>query len=164
MTMQSAQHNETAPAAIAPVKQSVPEKINAPDIINLTARLAQLLAEEADLLTHMNIGKIGELQQEKMFLTGALESHRRLLVKYPHLKETISHQERQDMEGVVQVFEDILTENHRRLLIAREANRRVVNTITKVVRENATSSVYDASGIRGALGSETLSVTLNQTA
>lgn len=139
-----------------------PDKINVPDIITLTARLAQLLAEEVDLLGSMNIKQIKELQQEKLFITNALDAHRKVIAKHPHLKETIPSQDKADLEGVVRVFEDILEENHRRLQMAKEVNGMVVNAVTQVVRDAAMSNVYDGQGTKGALGADALSVTLNQ--
>jgi predicted nucleotidyltransferase len=38
------------------------------DVITLTARLAQLLAEEVDLLGEMKVQKIEALQKEKLFM------------------------------------------------------------------------------------------------
>jgi flagellar biosynthesis/type III secretory pathway chaperone len=148
-------HNRQGPA---------PQKINVPDIAMLTARLAQLLAEEADLLAAMKIKKIEALQQEKLFLVNALESHRKIIDKHPHLLESIPSRDRSELEGIAEVFKDILKENHRRLMVAREVNKKVVETITQVVKESAASSVYGENGISGAMGTQTLSVTLNQTA
>lgn len=145
-------------------KVSTPEKINMQDIATLTARLAQLLAQEADHLSTMKVKKIDELQKEKLFLVNALETHRKMIDKYPHLKETIPSQDKADLEGVVAVFNDILAENHRRLSLAREVNRKVVETISQVVKESAMSSVYSGKGTPGALGTQSLSVTYNQTA
>lgn len=141
-----------------------PGKINVPEITNLTARLAQLLAEEADLLAAMQVKKIGELQKEKLFLINALENHRKLIARHPHLVETIPSRDKQDLEGVADVFRDILKENHRRLTMAREVNQKVVETITQVVRESSQSKVYGVDGTAGAMGTQAFSVTLNQTA
>ncbi|MBV8939565.1 MAG: hypothetical protein JO089_06970 [Alphaproteobacteria bacterium] len=143
---------------------AIPEKVNVPDIVTLTARLAQVLAEEVDSLTAMNLGRVKELQQEKLFLVNALEAHRRQVATYPHLAETIPSHDRRDLEGVVKVFEDILEENHRRLLVAREVNQKIVHAITQVVKENATSAVYGGRGKIGALGADALSITVNHTA
>lgn len=144
--------------------RGVPEKLNSADIITVTARLAQVLAEEVDLLGQMKMGQIADLQKEKLFLTNTLEAYRKMVLKHPHLIETIPSQDRDDLRGVVQVFEDILAENHRRLQIAREVNMRVVQAVTEVVRDSSMSSVYDSGGVRGQMGGATISVTLNQTA
>ena len=51
--------------------------------------------------------------------TNALDAQRRLVDKHPHLLETIPSQDKHDLEQVVNVFNDILEENHRKLLLAR---------------------------------------------
>jgi flagellar biosynthesis/type III secretory pathway chaperone len=144
--------------------KKAPDSINVKDVITLTARLAQLLAEEVDMLDTMKISRVQQLQKEKQFILGALESHKRTLAKHPHLAETIPSRDKSDLEAVVRVFENILEENHRRLTIARDVNHRIVNAITEVVRDSSMSKVYGTQGQMGALGSESLSITLNQTA
>lgn len=143
---------------------NIPEKLNASEIIHLTARLAQLLAEEVDLLGEMKIKKIEALQKEKLFLTSALEAHKKMLTRNPQLIDTIPSQDRRDLEGVVTVFEDILQENHRRLLRAKEVNMKIVQAVTEAVKDHSVSRVYGDNGVQGALGTESISITLNQTA
>jgi hypothetical protein len=138
-------------------------KIKIQDVITLTARLAQLLAEEVDLLSDMKVSKIEALQQEKLFLVAALDAQRKLVDKNPHLLETIPSQDKKDLEEVVDVFRNILAENHRKLLLAKEVNHKIVEAITAVVKESSQSRVYDGKGITGTAPYETLSVTLNKT-
>ena len=150
----------------ADVKTNVPAsqpKLNVQDVITLTARLAQLLAEEVDMLGEMKVSKIESLQQEKIFLVNALDAQRKLIEKTPHLLETIPSQDKTDLQEVVAVFNDILEENHRKLLMAKEVNHKIVQTITQVVKENTASRAYDDKGYNGSAPFETLSVTLNKT-
>lgn len=133
------------------------------DVITLTARLAQLLAEEVDLLNEMQVPKIEALQQEKLFLVGALDAQKKLIDKHPHILETIPSQDKKDLQEVVEVFNDILAENHRKLLLAKEVNHKIVQAITAVVKESTQSKVYDGKGYTGAAPFETVSVTLNKT-
>ena len=137
-------------------------RIKIQDIITLTARLAQLLAEEVDLLTDMKVHKIEALQQEKLFLVSALDAQRKMVDKHPHLLETIPSQDKHDLQEVVNVFNDILEENHRKLLLAKEINHRIVKAITAVVKQNSLSRVYDGKGVTGCAPYDTLSVTLNK--
>ena len=132
------------------------------DTITLTARLAQLLAEEVDLLEEMKVAKIEALQKEKIFITNALEAQRKLVEKHPHLLETIPSQDKHDLEEVVEVFNNILQENHRKLMMAKEINHKIVQAITAVVKETSMSKVYDGKGYTGNQPYVTLSVTLNK--
>lgn len=151
--------------SIGPVPKAAPIEytLKIQDVITLTARLAQLLAQEVDLLSEMKVGDIEALQEEKLFLVNALDAQRKLLDKNPHLLETIPSQDKHDLQEVVNVFNDILEENHRKLLMAKEVNHKVVEAITRVVRESTASKSYDGKGYNGIAPFETLSVTLNKT-
>jgi hypothetical protein len=144
-------------------RMNPPTEIKIRDVITLTARLAQLLAEEVDLLSAMKVSKIAALQKEKIFLTNAIEAHRKMLVKHPGFSETIPSQDKHDLKEVMGVFKDILEENHRKLLLAKEVNHKIVQAITDVVKEKTQSKVYSASGVTGAAAFESVSVTLNET-
>lgn len=153
---------ETAPQK-TPVKQDKePVKIDMQNVITVTARLAQLLAEEADLLAAMKVSKIEALQREKLFLIGALEAQRKLIDKHPYLVETIPSQDKKDLQEVVDIFNTILDENHHKLRLAKEVNHKIVQAITEVVKENTLSKSYDDRGVNGTAPFEALSVTLNQ--
>lgn len=151
--------NEVTKAA--PIE--APRGLDVKAIITVTARLAQLLAEEVDLLADMKVSKIEALQNEKLFLTNALEAQRKLIDKHPHIADTIPSQDKYDLEQVVEVFNHILEENHRKLLLAKEVNHKIVQAITSVVKEHNQSKVYNDDGFTGMAPFETLSVTLNQT-
>ena len=144
------------------VRSIVPTEVRIQDVITLTARLAQILAEEVDLLTEMKIPKIEALQQEKLFLTNALEAQRKQLEKHPHMRETIPSADKEDLRRVMDVFNDILEENQHKLLLAKEVNYKIVQAITDVVRTSTRSNVYDGRGTSGFAPYETLSVTLNK--
>lgn len=145
------------------VKDTNSYVFRAQDVVTLTARLAQLLAEEVDLLGEMKIKKIEELQKEKTFLTNALEAQRRVIERHPYVIDTIPSTDKNDLQKVFEVFQDILEENHRKLLLAKEVNHKVVQAITDVVKETTQSRTYNGSGYTGAAAFNTLSVTLNQT-
>ncbi len=140
------------------------QQVKIKDVMTLTARLAQLLAQEVDLLAEMKMSKIEALQQEKLFLISALDAQRKLVAKNPHGMETIPSQDKKDLQEVVDVFNEILEENHRKLLIAKEVNHKIVQAITDVVKDHTVSKVYDGRGTSGmAAPYQTLSVTLDQT-
>lgn len=132
------------------------------DVMMLTARLAQLLAEEVDLLGGMKVKKIEELQKEKIFLTNALEAQRKLIARHPHIIETIPSRDKKDMEELADVFQGILDENHRKLLMAKEINHKIVMAIRDVVKETTQSRTYNGNGYTGAAAFSTLSVTLDK--
>lgn len=132
------------------------------DVVMLTARLAQLLAEEVDLLGEMKIKKIETLQQEKIFLTNALEAQRKLIDRHPYIMDTIPSRDKKDLEEVAIVFQGILDENHRKLLLAKEINHKIVQAITEVVKETTQSRTYNGGGYTGMAAFNTMSITLNK--
>lgn len=140
-----------------------PPSIDVRAIITVTARLAQLLAEEVDLLTDMKVSKIESLQNEKIYLTNALEAQKKLIDKYPQVMDTIPSQDKGELQEVVNIFNDILEENHRKLLLAKEINHKIVQAITSVVKEQSQSKSYDDKGLTGMSSFDTMSITLNQT-
>lgn len=146
-----------------PKLESPQPQIKVQDVITLTARLAQLLAEEVDLLGGMKVSKIESLQQEKIFLTNALQAHKKLIDKHPYLVDTIPSRDKKDLEDVVEVFNNILEENHRSLLLAKQVNHKIVQAITSVVKDSNRRKSYDDRGMNEPAPFETLSVTLNQT-
>lgn len=137
--------------------------INARDVITVTARLAQVLAEEVDHLQGMDIKKIEKLQEEKLFLIDALEAYKKVARRQPDLSEMIPSQDKADLEGIFDVFTDILQENKRRLQVAKEVNQQVVKAIRDVAAQNAETPYYMNSGTRMISPYESMSVTLNQT-
>lgn len=143
-----------APKAIA---------INARDLITLTARLAQILAEEVDLLKALKVREIDKLQEEKLFLIDALETYKKIIVRHPELSETIPSRDKADLQAMVDVFEGVLDENRRRLQMAKEVNQQVVKAIREVVTEHAETPYYGMDGMRSIGAFERMSVTLNQT-
>lgn len=138
-----------------------PHAIRIQDVVTLTARLAQLLAEEADLLGNMKLKQVEQLQHEKIFITNALEAQRKLLDKHPNAVEQIPSQDKEDLQRLIDVFNNILKENHRKLLLAKEVNHKIVSAIKEVVRDHTTSKIYSGDGITHYTPYETISVTLN---
>lgn len=141
---------------------NAPLQVSMQDVMTLTARLAQLLAEEADLLGAMKLKEVEKLQNEKIILTNALEANRKLLDKNPHLSETIPSRDKEDMKRLVEVFNNILEENHRKLLLAKEVNHKIVGAIKEVVKDHTVSKTYSNDGITHHAPFETMSVTLDK--
>jgi flagellar biosynthesis/type III secretory pathway chaperone len=136
--------------------------IGVPDIITVTARLAQIMAEEVDYLTTMRVAKIDGLQKEKLFLVNALETQKKYFAKHPELIERMTLQDRDDLRAVVEVFTSVAQENHRRLLMAKQVNHKIVEAITEVVKDASHSQGYNDKGLSAAGQSGSISVTLNK--
>lgn len=138
-------------------------RINARDIITVSARLAQVMAEEVDLLKAGKVKQIEGLLEEKLFLVDALETYKKVLKRHPELSETIPSHDKKDLEAMIDIFNHVLEENHQRLQMAREVNHQMVKAIREVVTEHAETPYYGENGMRSIAPFERLSVTLNQT-
>ena len=136
--------------------------IDVESIIALTARLAHVLAREADLLAEMKVSEMEGLQKEKLQLLEALEAHKKFVDRNPQLLDDLSDDECLELAQIIEVFQTVMRENHRRLLIAREVNRKVVQAISDTVKEAARGSSYDGQGHRGS-SHDGMSMSLNQT-
>lgn len=121
-------------------------RLDANTVMLLTARLAQVLAAETDLLSAMRVSEIEKLQREKVLLVEALERQKRLIERRPELLSTISDEQALELAQIIEIFQAVMKENHRRLLIAREVNRKVVEAISEAVTEANQHQIYDHKG------------------
>lgn len=121
-------------------------RLDANTVMLLTARLAQVLAAETDLLASMRVGEVEKLQKEKILLVEALERQKRLIERRPELLKTISDDQALELAQIIEIFQAVMKENHRRLLIAKEVNRKVVEAISDAVVEANQHQVYDHKG------------------
>lgn len=128
----------------------------------MTARLAQILAEEVDLLQAMNVSKIGDLQEEKLYLVSALEARKKLIQKNPHLIKNITSGQREELRKVYGVFDRVMQENYRKLQLAKQVNQKIIDIIRQVARDATMSGVYNGFGQAYAFAHNTLSLTLNK--
>lgn len=137
-------------------------QVRAEDIITLTARLAQVLAEEADHLEKMQVSKIAPLQKEKILLSNALALIKKQLPKDGSFMDHLDPQEAESLRDVITVFNEVLEESYTKLSMARAVNQRVVEAITEAVKETSGQDAYDGSGNAGAHGSDSMPLSLDK--
>lgn len=137
-------------------------RVDVDSVIALTARLAQVLAEEADLLAEMRVREIEGLQKEKLQLLDALEAQKRFIDRNPEVMAQVSDEDALELAQIIEIFQTVMKENHRRLLIAREVNKKVVEAIADVMADAAKNGMYDRKGMPERIDGS-LSMNLNQT-
>lgn len=137
--------------------------VSVPDVITLTARLAQLLAQEVDLLQAMKVSGIEPLQEEKQLIVSALQRQKIYIEQHPEALELIGAQEREELRSVVEIFDAVLAENFRRLQMARAVNQKMVEAIADAVAESQSNGVYDQKGQADVPTGEAWSIALNKT-
>ena len=137
-------------------------QLSLPDMIGVTARLAQVLAQEVDCLNEMRVRDMEKLQDEKRQLMRTLMIMKREIDRRPELKATFSEADKASFAQVAEIFHTVLQENHRKLLVAKEINLQVVQAISDVVKEEVMQSSYNQGGYHGTRR-DTPSVSLNKT-
>lgn len=141
--------------------EMTPQPINVSSIMSVTARLAQILAQEADFLSEMKIKDIAPLQKEKTMLTKAMDLQLKIIQRSPELLDDITDEEREDLRDLAEIFDEVKAENYRRLVAAKEINQRVVEAITEAVNEHNKKPTYTDEGINDRQF-DSLSVTLDK--
>lgn len=137
------------------------KRIDVESIVALTVRLAQILAQEADLLAEMKIKDIEKLQKEKTSLLDALESQKRFIDRNPELIKQMTDEECLELAQIIEIFQTVMRENYRRLLIAKEVNMKVVEAISSVVKDATKNGFYDEAG-RPELSTQTVSMAVDK--
>lgn len=137
------------------------QHINMENVMALVARLAQILALEVDYLSRMEVKQLASTENEKKWLTKAIELQLKRVQKFPHILQEITDEERADFAELVAVFDEIKYENYRRLMAAKEVNKTVVNAITEVVNEHNRKPSYDRTGIPERK-KDSISITVNE--
>jgi flagellar biosynthesis/type III secretory pathway chaperone len=137
------------------------ERIDVEGIIALTARLSQVLAQEVEYLADMQIKELEGLQKEKTQLLDALESQKRHIDTHPHLLALLTDDDCLELAQIIEIFQGIMKENHRRLLIAREVNLKVTEAIINAVNEDAKTASYTHEGSAGK-SKESISMTVDR--
>ncbi len=138
----------------------VEPNFSAHGLIQVTLRLAQILAQEVDLLDAMQVKEIAALQEEKLQLLGMLEAQKKVLQRKPELLDHLEEDERTELRQVVKLFEDIMQENHRRLRVARDVNEAIVGAIREAITEQHVRGLYSGRGMTQTSNAP-ISVTLN---
>jgi hypothetical protein len=132
------------------------------DFITVIARLSQLLAEEAEAIDRLQLRKVGEMQEEKLRLIAMLDKCKKYYDKFPGELETLSAADREDMQSVVAVFNNILQQNFRRVTIARELSRKMVEAIREAVKDASANKLYNGKGMASLAQYDHFPVSLNQ--
>ncbi len=137
-------------------------KICVEEIVTLVSNLGELLAQETILLREMKIKHIGEMQKEKMKLTLAIEKMIQKVKQDRRLLGQMIEEDRIKLRETIKLFQEILSLNEKRLSVAIEVNRRVVDTIKESVTLDNGKFTYNGNA-DSKDSKSVLSISLNQT-
>lgn len=134
------------------------------ELMDVTARLADVLEEETQHLQRMEIDALAKLQDKKVELTLLLEAYQRTLKAQPDL---LKHADSGKLEQFSQLTDELtalVEENFRRTAVARAVNQRVVQTIIETVSEHNRPGTYNRYGNSSLKQDMSLSFNLNHKA
>lgn len=134
------------------------------DLMDVTARLADILEEETQYLQKMEIGALAKLHDKKMELTQMMEAYQRLLKSNPELLTEADADKLAEFAALAEDFTQVVEENFRRTAVARAVNQRVVGTIIEVMSEQNRPKTYNRYGGSSLQQDMSLSLNLNQKA
>lgn len=121
------------------------------DLVALTERLSNLLAEENTLLAASRTRDVAGLQADKAKLATAFESQIARIGRQRGLLDEIEPNLKRKLSRVMARAKAMIAENARALRAARDTNQKLLNAIVNAVTErNGKLDVYTATGGRSA--------------
>lgn len=134
------------------------------ELMDVTARLADIMEEETKYLRGMQIDALAKLHQSKIDLTRTLEAYQKELKTRPEMFKDAGEEKLKEFGLLMEDFTAIVEENFRRTAVARSVNQRVVDTIIETVSEQTRPKTYNRYGNSGLKQDMSLSLNLNQKA
>lgn len=135
-------------------------------LIKDTGTLKALLLKETQLLKEMQFGGVRDLMESKGKLVRKFEIIKELLDKNPELMEQYSVGDKEALKMAASGIEEILRENFRELLKAKEVNREIVRIISNAATQyDQQAGGYNEGGTTESRFSKTNTeaLTINQT-
>lgn len=134
------------------------------ELMDVTARLADVLEEETSYLRNMELDALAKLHEKKTQLLLVLESYHRLLKSQPDLLKQADEQKLKEFAELSEDLTAVVEENFRRTAVARAVNQRVVQTIIETVSEQNRPATYNRYGNASIKQDMSLSFNLNHKA
>ena len=147
-----------------PQVQTMPTHIDIDELMDVTARLADILEEETGYLKGMELESLARLQEKKQELTLVMESYQKILRANPDMLKQADADKLAEFSELAEDFTRVVEENFRRTAVARSVNQRVVQTIIDVMSEQNRPATYNRYGNSSTQQDMSLSLNLNQTA
>ncbi len=143
MTQSTPQIIEALPE-LPPIE--IGDSVQVEEIVAVTRRLTELLAEESMHLRAMRIKPVATLKEEKNRLIGWLEAQQKIIAINPSMRDSMSEEEREVIASIGAEFAQAVEENYHQASIARAVNQRVVQAMMEAVRDQHALPLYSASG------------------
>ena len=134
------------------------------ELMDITLRLSDLLAEESALIDAMRFKELPRLHEEKMKLTTVLETYQQVIAADPSFVKRADEKTREELLLRTDDLAFNVEDNFRKVSVARAVNQRVMQAIADVVNEQHRPGTYGRNGQTTSTQDLALSVNLNQRA
>ncbi len=134
------------------------------EMMDVTARLADLLEEETRCLRAMEMDALAKLHEKKLELTLMLEGYQKLLKSKPDLLKGADAEKLDEFARLSEDLTEVLEENFRRTAVARAVNQRVMQTIVDTISEHHRPATYNRYGTNHVQADMPMPLNLNQKA
>lgn len=105
------------------------------EVVEATAQLINILSQETEWLRQGKISSIGEVQAVKHECITLLETYHLFLHRHPTHIRTLDHDLLAQLKELGMVLAEVMEENHRELLKAKELNMYVIDFIASAAKE-----------------------------
>ncbi len=134
------------------------------ELMDATARLADLLEEETHALQAMELDAVAKLHAKKLEITQLLESYQKQLKVNPDMLKGSGAGKLEEFSKLADDLTEVMEENFRRTAVARAVNQRIMQTIIETVSEHNRPGTYNRYGNSALQQDLSLSLNLNQKA
>ena len=143
---------------------AIMQSMNIHELMDATLRLSDVLAEETDLIRARRYSEITKLHDEKLRLSGLLETYQSVLATKPDFIRNADEKTREELLYLTDDLAVSVRENFHAVAVAKAVNGRVLQAMMDVMSEHQRPSTYGASGQSLQSANLALSMNLNQKA
>ncbi len=131
------------------------------ELMDVTAKLADILEEETRCLRAMEIEALAKLHAKKVELTLMLEMYQKMIKQNPALLKKTDAAKLEEFAALSDDLTLVVEENFRRTAVARAVNQRVMQTIIETISEQHRPATYNRRGTAGGTKPQDIPMPLN---
>lgn len=140
------------------------QSMNVQELMDATLRLSDILTEETDLIRARRYNDAAKLHDEKLRLSGLLETYQTVLATKPDFIRNADEKTREELLYLTDDLAVSVQENFHAVAVAKAVNGRVLQAMMDVMSEQQRPSTYGAYGQSMQASNLSLSMNLNQKA
>lgn len=138
--------------------------MNVNELLQATVRLSDIMIEETAMLDERRYNDIAKLNDEKLKLTGLLETYQHALASNPGFLKDADPAMREELLVHTDDLAFNVEETFRKVSVARAVNQRIMQAIRDAISDQHSPGVYGRNGASATRDEVALSMNLNQKA